>query len=177
MNLYLRLIRILVAALLRRGNIAPLETAELTFRVLPNDLDPNWHVNNGRYLTVMDLGRIDLTLRMGFLHLVFQRGWMPVLGGAMIRYQRPLKLFQRYTLRTRLLAWDEKWLYLEQEFLSEGKRVALAVVKGLIRGKEGSIPTAQVMHAVGFDLPSPEFPEHLRHWIAADTALGAVPPT
>jgi acyl-CoA thioesterase FadM len=176
MNLYLRLLRILAAALFRRGDITPLETAELTFRVLPNDLDPNWHVNNGRYLTVMDLGRIDLTLRMGFLRLVFQRGWMPVLGGAMIRYQRPLKLFQRYTLRTRLLAWDEKWLYLEQEFSSEGKRVAQGVVKGLIRGKEGSIPTAEVMHAVGFDLPSPEAPDYLRHWIAAEAALGANPP-
>jgi acyl-CoA thioesterase FadM len=174
MNLYLRLLRILWSALLRRRDIAPLETAVVHFRVLPNDLDPNWHVNNGRYLTLMDLGRIDLTLRMGFLRLVFSDGWMPVLGGAMITFQRPLKLFQAYTLHTRLAGWDEKWLYLEQYFESDGKRVATAVVKGLIRGRDRSIPTAEVMHAVGFDLPSPPLPEHLRRWIAADQALRAV---
>lgn len=175
MNLYLRLLRILCAALFRRRNITALEGAVLGFRVLPNDLDPNWHVNNGRYLTLMDLGRIDLTLRMGFLRLVFRDGWMPVLGGATISFQRPLKLLQRYTLHTRLVGWDEKWLYLEQYFESEGKRVATAVVKGLIRGRDRSIPTAEVMRAVGFDLPSPEFPEHLRRWIAADEALRASP--
>jgi len=173
MNLYVRLIGILWSALFRRRNIGALETAVLEFRVMPNDLDPNWHVNNGRYLTLMDLGRIDLTLRMGFLRLVFSDRWMPVLGGAMITFQRPLKLFQRYTLHTRLAGWDEKWLYLEQYFESDGKRVATAVVKGLIRGRDRSIPTVEVMHAVGFDLPSPEFPEHLRRWIAADEALRA----
>jgi acyl-CoA thioesterase FadM len=173
MNLYFRLIRILWSALFRGRNIAALESAVLEFRVLPNDLDPNWHVNNGRYLTLMDLGRIDLTLRMGFLRLVFSDRWMPVLGGAMITFQRPLKLFQRYTLHTRLAGWDEKWLYLEQYFESEGKRVATAVVKGLIRAPDRSIPTAEVMHAVGFDLPSPELPDQVRRWIAADDALRA----
>ena len=29
-------------------------------RVWPNDLDTNAHMNNGRYLTLMDLGRFDL---------------------------------------------------------------------------------------------------------------------
>jgi len=175
MNLYLRLIRILLAALFRRRDLTPLETREIAFRVLPNDLDPNWHVNNGRYLTLMDLGRIDLTIRMGLLRPAIRNGWMPVLGGAMIRFQRPLKLWQPYTLRTRLLAWDEKWLYLEQEFASEGKRVAIAVVKGLIRGRSGSIPTAEVMRVVGFDLPSPEFPDYLRLWTTAEATLGATP--
>lgn len=175
MNLYFRLVRILLAALFRRRDIAPLETRELSFRVLPNDLDPNWHVNNGRYLTLMDLGRIDLTVRMGLLRPALRNGWMPVLGGALIRFQRPLKLFQRYTLRTRLLAWDEKWLYLEQQFESDGKRVASAVVKGLIRGRAGSIPTAEVIRQVGFYLPSPEFPDYLRQWAAAEAAIGATP--
>ena len=67
MNLYLRLISVLWSALFRRRNIAALETAVLEFRVLPNDLDPNWHMNNGRYLTIMDLGRFDMTLHSGLI--------------------------------------------------------------------------------------------------------------
>lgn len=173
MNLYFRLIRVLVSALFRHRDLTALDDSVLHFRVWPNDLDPNWHVNNGRYLTVMDLGRIDLTVRMGFLHLVFGRRWMPVLGGAMVSFQRPLKPFQGYTLRTRLVAWDDKWLYLEQRFESEGKLVAMGVVRGLIRGPDRSIPTAEVMHEVGFDHPSPAIPEHVRRWIAADEAMRA----
>ena len=32
-------------------------------RVLPNDLDLLWHMNNGRYLSLMDQGRVDLMVR------------------------------------------------------------------------------------------------------------------
>ena len=37
----------------------------LTLRVLPNDIDINFHMNNGRYLTICDLSRIDMFLRSG----------------------------------------------------------------------------------------------------------------
>ena len=35
------------------------------FRVWPHDLDTSLHMNNGRYWTLMDLGRADLMIRSG----------------------------------------------------------------------------------------------------------------
>jgi acyl-CoA thioesterase FadM len=133
-------------------------------------------MNNGRYLTIMDLGRLDMTLHSGLMRAVLRNRWMPVLGAATIRYHRPLAPFQRYTLTTRIVGWDEKWIYMEQSFDSNEKRAASALVKALIRGKDRSIPTAEVMHEVGVDLPSPPFPDHLRAWIAADESVGASNP-
>lgn len=172
MNLIFRVLAVLWGAL-RGPRRNPLDPSVLSFRVLPNDLDPNWHMNNGRYLTIMDLGRLDLTIHSGLMRAVIRNRWMPVLGGATIRYQRPLQPFQRYSLTTRILGWDEKWVYMEQLFDSDGKRAATALVKALIRGKDRSIPTAEVMHEVGIDLPSPQLPDHLKGWIAADEGLGA----
>jgi acyl-CoA thioesterase FadM len=172
MNLIFRVIAVLWGALWGSKR-SPLDGSTLTFRVLPNDLDPNWHMNNGRYLTIMDLGRLDMTIHSGLMRAVIRNRWMPVLGGATIRYQRPLQPFQRYTLTTRILGWDEKWIYMEQRFDSNGKRAATALVKALVRGRDRSIPTADVMHEVGVDQPSPLLPEHLRAWIAADEAVGA----
>ena len=168
MNLYLRVLAVLIKYWFGPRHTSPLEPSVLSFRVLPNDLDPNWHLNNGRYLTVMDLGRLDLTLHSGLMRQVLRRRWMPVLGGATITYHRPLKLFQRYTLTTRIVGWDAKWIYIEQTFDSRGKRAATALVKGLIRGREGSIPTAEVMASVGSTIPSPDLPEPVRRWIEAD---------
>ena len=173
MNLYLRVLAVLWKALVRPRSAGPLDTSVISFRVLPNDLDPNWHMNNGRYLTIMDLGRLDLTIHTGLMRAIIRERWMPVLGGAIIRFQRPLKLFQRYTLTTRVLGWDDKWLYLEQAFDANEKRAATAVVKALVRGKDRSIPTAEVMHLLGIDVPSPPFPDHLRTWIASDQAASA----
>ena len=54
MNLYFRLLLAVLKAL--RAPRARLgETVELTLRVWPTDLDLNGHMNNGRYLTMVDL--------------------------------------------------------------------------------------------------------------------------
>ncbi|MFI5236273.1 MAG: thioesterase family protein, partial [Gemmatimonadales bacterium] len=80
-------------------------------------------------------------------------------------------LWQRYELRTRLVGWDEKWLYLEQEFVAEGKTYASAYVKGLFRGRDGSVSTAEFLRAAGFELVSPPLPEAVRQWQALDQSL------
>ena len=45
-----------VATAKRRGRVAPGEVAVLPLRVLPNDIDFAWHMNNGVYFTMADLG-------------------------------------------------------------------------------------------------------------------------
>lgn len=170
MNLIFRVLAVLLRYWVSRRRLSPLDPSVLVFRVLPNDLDPNWHVNNGRYLTLMDLGRFDLTLHTGLMREILRRRWMPVLGAATITFQRPLKLFQRYTLTTRIVGWDAKWIYMEQTFDSRGKRCATALVKGLIRGREGSVPTPEVMAAVGITLPSPALPPEVLRWTEVPTS-------
>ncbi|MGK9166802.1 thioesterase family protein [Inquilinus limosus] len=161
MNLYLRLIRVVVAALFGR-RIGLLDESVLRFRVWPNDLDLNLHMNNGRYLTVMDLGRFDLMLRAGLAGTIRRRRWMPVLGAATIRYRRSLAAFAGYRLRSRLLGWDEKWLYLEQGFEdTRGAVAAHAVVKAAFLHRGGTVPTAEIAAALGWRGPSPALPAYV----------------
>ena len=69
MNLLLRLLRVLIAARFR-GRIDVLDESVLNLVVWPTDLDLNLHMNNGRYLSVMDLGRIDHVARTGLQRLI-----------------------------------------------------------------------------------------------------------
>ena len=65
MNLLLRLALVLFQG--RRGpRLGLLDTGSLHMRVWPTDLDVLMHMNNGRYLSLMDLGRVDLLVRSGF---------------------------------------------------------------------------------------------------------------
>ena len=75
MNLYLRLILVLfgLIGLPRRGL---LEESRISFRVLPNDCDINGHLNNGRYLSFMDLGRLHLVAQIGLLRVILRRRWL-----------------------------------------------------------------------------------------------------
>lgn len=148
-----------------RIRLDPLGTSVLHFRVWPNDLDVNVHMNNGRFLSVMDLGRFDLSFRTGLGQLMWRRRWQALVGGVTIRYRRSLDPFERYDLSTRLLGWDTKWFFLEQRFLKgDGSLAAEAVVKALFRGKAGNVPVAEVLHAMGYEGPAPELPEAVRRW-------------
>lgn len=134
----------------------PLDTSVINLRVLLNDLDLNWHMNNGRFLTIMDLGRMDLLKRTGTLNLALKNKWMPIVGTATIDFQRPLKLWQKYELHSRICGWDEKWIYLEQVFFSNEKVIAKGRIKGLLRGKQGNIIPQNIVDMLAAGVMSPE---------------------
>ncbi|MFQ5935123.1 MAG: acyl-CoA thioesterase [Acidiferrobacterales bacterium] len=157
MNLIFRLIRVLVTAFFR-DRLSLLDESTLEFRVWPTDLDVNFHMNNARYLSMMDLGRLDLLVRAGLFATLMKQRWQPVVGSATIRYRRSLKPFQKYRLCSRIVGWDHKWFYLEQRFEVGDTLVASAVVKGLLRGSERYVPTAELLDSAGHDpesLPEP----------------------
>src|SRR5688572_21460248 len=76
-----------------RGRLDVLGTGVLTMRVWPNDLDFNVHMNNGRYFTAADIGRLDWWLRTGIMKKAVARGWGPVAGDANGRFSRSLQPF------------------------------------------------------------------------------------
>ena len=167
MNLILRMIKVLVAALFGR-RLGVLDSSILTFRVWPNDLDINLHMNNGRYLTIMDLGRADLMIRCGFGKVILRQRWMPVLGAVTIQYRRSLSPFQGFRLRTRILCWDEKWVFLEHRVESlDGQVAAVAIAKGLLRSPAGLVTPAAMLRALGLNLPSPPIPLSVSAWVSA----------
>ncbi|MEJ2692138.1 MAG: acyl-CoA thioesterase [Candidatus Thiodiazotropha sp.] len=170
MNLIFRLMRVVMAALFQR-RIGLMDSSTLRFQVLPTDLDLNMHMTNARYLSIMDLGRMDLLIRGGMLGGVKQERWLPVVGGIDIKFHRPLRPFQRFTLKSRLVCWDEKWLYMEQRLESDRGVHAVATVRGLFRGREGSVPSRVLLERMGHRrLESPPFPTQvlcLMAWEAA----------
>jgi acyl-CoA thioesterase FadM len=160
-----------VARGLRAPRLSLLDESRIRLRVWPNDLDSNLHMNNSRYLLAMDVGRWDLVLRSGMLGLLWRRRWWPVVGAASLRFRRSLDPFERYTLATRVVAWDQKWTVLEQRFLVGEKTHALGRVKALFRGPQGNVATAELLAAAGRpDVPPRQMPEPIRLWLEAEAA-------
>lgn len=93
MNLILRFFLTLIKARYR-PKLQPFDMAILPMHVWPNDLDLLFHMNNGRFLSLMDLGRIDLLVRTGFWDEARKRKWYPVVGTTLIDYRRPLTVFR-----------------------------------------------------------------------------------
>jgi acyl-CoA thioesterase FadM len=165
-NLYFRLFVLLLQSLWTTTRSSVVGANQRSFRVLPNDLDLNLHMNNGRYLTVMDLGRLDFMRQTGLLWPTLRRGWLPVLGATQMVYLRPLKFWQSYSIETEMEYWDEKWFVMRQRFWSGGKLMAVGRVRGLMRSSQGNIPPQQILEAAGSrDLCSPPASPDLTHWL------------
>jgi len=166
----LRFLRVVLTAR-GRGAVGPLDECVLTFRVMPADLDINLHMNNGRYLQVMDLGRFDYIIRVGLFGETRRRRWMPLVGSETIRFRRSLAPFRTFQLHTRLVHWDDKWFFFEQRFTARGQLIAAAIVKGLLRGPRGNVAPSEVLAAAGHSLgPPPPLPG-IEAWTEADAAL------
>jgi acyl-CoA thioesterase FadM len=150
----------------------------LTFRVLPNDLDLSLHMNNGRYLAIMDLGRLDLLARSGLGGAVWRNGWTPVANAALVRFRRELRAFDRYRLETRVAGWQEQAVLIEQTFIfADGERKgqvsARALFKGALYDREAHryVPVARMMETVGVSAASPLLPADMDAFLAADRAM------
>ena len=158
MNLWWRLLRLLVLSRWRPRIQAPFGTSYLTLRVWPGDLDTSLHMNNGRYWTLMDLGRTDLMLRSGLWRAVVRNRWVPVINTGAIRFRRELRLLQRIRLETRIISWDHTHFVIRQDLVTaDGQKVAAtALVRaGLYDRRQRSfVPTAQVLQVAGVTAPA-----------------------
>lgn len=164
MVLFLRLFTAIITGLFKR-RIHPLDQAVLRMRAWPNDLDLNFHVNSGRYISFMDIGRVDLLTRMKILRKVLKLGWRPMVGNTMIAYRKSVLPFEKFTVRSRIVCWDEKWFYFEHIVeKAGGQTAAIANVRGLLRGREGNIPPSSLVLLAGHDMASPAMPEQIARW-------------
>ncbi|MFP4623779.1 MAG: acyl-CoA thioesterase [Gemmatimonadota bacterium] len=136
-----------------------LEPIRTPFRVLPTDLDVLRHVNNGIYLSLLDVARMDLLMRAGLMGELRRRGWYPVVTAESIGFRRSLTLFQRFEVETRALGWDHRSFYIHQRFIRGDDTIASALVVGrFLRRGGGSVPTAEIGALTGH-AESPPLPE------------------
>ena len=146
--------------------IGLLDEDSVIMRVWPNDIDFNLHLNNSRFLSCMDYARIHLLAAAGVMDLAPAERWTPLVGSVMVTYRRSLPLFTRFTLASRAVCWDEKWIYMEQTFTFQKGLAAIAWVKGLFRGRNENIPPQAIVDRLSPGLESPPMPEAMSAWNA-----------
>ncbi|MCB1505105.1 MAG: thioesterase family protein [Hyphomicrobiaceae bacterium] len=178
MNLWLRLFWYFITAWRRPTIAMPDGVSQLSFRVLPTDLDTSAHMNNGRYLALMDLGRLDILVSTGLLRAALRHKWTPVATAIKIRFRRELRLFQRFHILTRIVAWDEQTVVMEQQFIMsggtrDGQLAAQALFKGGLydRAAKRFVPIATLMRETGQDGESPAPSPEVAAFLKADDEM------
>jgi acyl-CoA thioesterase FadM len=178
MNLWLRLIWLLLSSSFRPGIDLPKGVSVLHFRVWPHDLDLSLHMNNGRYLTIMDLGRLDMILASGLWRAILRHRWTPIASAIKIRFRREMRPFNRYRLETRLLAWVGDQVVMEQTLIIEsgprtGQVSAQALFKGGLYDREARkfVAVERLMVESGVHAENPPLSPEVEAFLRADEEL------
>lgn len=134
----------------------------------PWDIDPFMELNNGRTLTLYDLGRFGLFERLGILPVMKANGWGGTIAGSSVRYRRRVRMFDRYELRSRMIGWDEKFFYAEQSMWRNGECTSHGLMRMALTDRSGLVSTDRVVAALGGSVEAPLLPEWVEAWIAAE---------
>ncbi len=152
MNLIFRMFYVFILSQFR-GRIEKTNmVSQLSLRVLPNDIDINFHMNNGRYLTICDLNRVDLFIRSGLLKAMFKRNWIPLIAEHTMIYKKPLSTFESYEVKLEVTHWDEKYFYMTHLFTRDERVMAQGTSKGCVYARGiGVVSPAAAFAAVEQD--------------------------
>ena len=111
----------------------------------PWDLDTFAELNNGRTLTLFDLGRFGLAQRTGVTDVLRKHKWGLTTAGASTRYSNRIKVFERIEMRSKLVFWDERFLYIEQTMLKKDGRCANHILfRGVVVDKKCLVSTFRI---------------------------------
>lgn len=147
----------------------PLDTHVSRHRVGLSDCDMFGEMNNGRILTMYEMGRFQASMRMGLLKLLRQNKWAFAVAGTSIRYRRRLVPFERYEMRSRVVTWDERFVYIEQGmFKMDGECASHVLFRTAVTAKRRAIPTDELVAALGIEGPRPTPAPWIQNWIDAE---------
>jgi len=159
----------------RRGKaLDPTAVGSITLTTLPTDIDILRHMNNGRYLSLFDLGRWDLLIRTGLFDAMKDRGWYAVVSSETITFRKSLQLWQRFEVQSRFIGHDDKALFMEHRAVVDGEVYARAIVRArMLRRTGGTVSNEELFAAVGKPEGVPEIDAWVHDWAAA-SALPSV---
>lgn len=152
----------------RAPRLGLLDTHVSEILIWPQDIDPWMELNNGRTLTLYDLGRMPLFQRTGLVDLMKARRWRGTVAGSSVRYRRRVQLFQRIEMRTRIVGWDRRFVYITQSMWRAGDCTSSVLIRTALLDANGMIAPAMVAEAAGADPVSPPLPDWIAAWAAAD---------
>lgn len=75
--------------------------------VYPSDIDLNSHMNNARYIRLLNYCRRSFFTSIGVWEIARKHNLNMIVAAQSIRYRRELTLFKRYSINTRIVSFSD----------------------------------------------------------------------
>lgn len=160
----------------RRSKLSLWEVSSWPSRAWPWDVDVALHINNGMYFSLMDLGRFDLMKRSGAWQSMRKLKWSPVVNAETIAFRKSVKLWQRFTIESRIVGLDEKAIYFEQRMVVRGEIYARAYIATRLISASGPVSNERIIEEFGTPPADLQVPEWIHSWRESNGLPGSLRP-
>lgn len=166
---FIRLVKEVILAR-RQPPLAQLTDTHVSHHICwPQDLDVFLELNNGRALTLYDLGRIAMAQRAGLIAALRRERWALTMAGSHVRFRRRIRGFERFEVRSRAVCWDDKFIYIEQSMWKrDGECASHVLYRAAVTDHNGIVKPPRVLAALGVEAVSPAIPDWIANWISAE---------
>ncbi len=137
-------------------------------RAWPWDTDVFGELNNGRILTLFELGRWQSTVRLGLIRPFLRGGLSLAVAGVSVRYRKRVPIFQRYRMQTRMLGYGERFFYVDQTIWQADTCMNQMLLRAAIRDKSGTVPPKVFLENMAMGTDQPGLPDWVKAWMTAD---------
>jgi acyl-CoA thioesterase FadM len=144
------------------------DSSEISFYCRPWDLDLFLEMNNGKILTLYDLGRFDLAIRTGLTRVLREKRWGLAVAGGSNRFRNRVHAFDKVTIKTQSVGYDQRWIYIAQSMWVGDKPTSSGLLRTCVTEKGRAVDTSRVLEAVGDQDWNPELPVWVKEWQMAD---------
>ncbi|QUJ76349.1 thioesterase family protein [Sulfitobacter albidus] len=154
----------------RQPRLASLTDTHISRHICwPQDLDAFLEMNNGRTLTLYDLGRIGLAQRSGLIGVLRRERWALTMAGSHVRFRRRIHCFEAFEMRSRAVCWDDRFTYIEQSMWKrDGECASHVLYRAAVTDRNGIVAPPRVLAALGQEVQSPPVPDWIDAWRRAD---------
>ena len=153
----------------KKGNTLEFDdVSEIILRCRLTDIDNFLEMNNGRVLTLYDLGRTDFAVRTGLGKQLLKQRWGLVVAGSTIQYRKRIRAFQKVTMKTQIVGFDARWIYIEQSMWVKGKPCSSSLLRTGVTESGKVVATERVLAALGREDWQLQPEPWVQEWIEGD---------
>jgi acyl-CoA thioesterase FadM len=154
--------RRMLSALLRSRRAAAItvgDSTEIQWFVSPLECDDLRIMNASRIINLAEVASHYNNMCNGFFRTSLKHGLYALTRRYHVVYHRPVRVFRRVTVRSRLCFWNDKATVWHHE-LRQGETLCAEVFSDVrVRGKNGAFSSFEAQKLMGIHVPSPKAPE------------------
>ena len=156
-----------VAALVQRDSAPAQSCVRAWFHITPLDTGLS-KLKSDRYLQLAEAAQLDFLIRTGLMRTMLARRYAFVNGAQLVRFARPVAVFSRVSIDTRVVWADAKWAWFSHALSVRDTHCAEVLVKMKFKHGARTVTPAELLGEFNGPLPEP-----LRRWDETLAALDA----